>query len=74
MFKVHGVLPTSNWGGLELELSDCGDAVRIRDNYSQPEEKLTHSEWIEIEMDEEDHYFIYNEEKYYLYQFMTRGL
>jgi len=69
MFIVHGVMQTSNWGGLELELSEDGEAVRVRDNYSQTEEKLTCSEWIEIGYHGEDAMFNYNGEDYYLGQF-----
>lgn len=32
-FTVHATLCTSNFGGIELEISDCGDGVRYRHNY-----------------------------------------
>jgi N-acetylglucosamine kinase-like BadF-type ATPase len=50
-FIVHGTMQTSNFGGWEIMLSDCGSAAKIRDNYGQDIDKLLDSEtdWIEIE-------------------------
>ncbi len=66
---VHATLCTSNWGGLELELSPCGDAVRVRDNYGQESPEV--SDWIEIDFnDEGDAVFDYNNEDYNLSDFI----
>ena len=53
-FIVHGTMQTSNFGGWEVMLSDCGDSARVRDNYAQPVDKLIASDWIEIEYIEEE--------------------
>ena len=73
MFIVHAVMQTSNWGGLELELSSDMQSVRVRDNYSQTEEELTCSEWIEIEYEGDNSVFRYNGETYNLNEFMVVG-
>lgn len=42
-FKPHGFHCVSNFGGWEIELSDCGDSARIRDSHSNEKSK-----WKEI--------------------------
>lgn len=42
-FIVHGFYGVSNFGGYEVQLSDCGDMARLRDS-----ETLEVSEWAEI--------------------------
>lgn len=37
-FTVHGVLLLNNWGGIELELSRCGEGLRYRFNFGEPSE------------------------------------
>ena len=34
-FTVHATFCTSNFGGIEVELSPCGDGVRYRHNYGE---------------------------------------
>jgi len=53
-FIVHGRIQTSNYGGWEVMLSDCGTAARVRDNYNQSKEKLIDSGWLEIEYMEDE--------------------
>ena len=68
-FIVHAVMGTSNFGGLELQMNNKGDAVRIRENHGQSEPCV--SEWIEIDFDVDcDIWFEYNDDIYYLHQFM----
>lgn len=47
-FKPHGYKTTSNFGGNEIQISNSGDAARIRDSHTG---KIT--DWLEIEFDEE---------------------
>lgn len=43
--KVHGTLPLSNWGGLEISLMDVEhDYMYVRDNYGTP------GEWVKTEI------------------------
>ena len=69
-FTVHAVMTTSNFGGLELQLNDQGSAVRIRENHGQPNLSVSH--WLDIDFDIDcDAWFEYNDDIYYLHQFMT---
>lgn len=45
-FISHAYLNQSNFGGIEIQLSDSGDAVRTRD---LQQSKVEVSEWMEIE-------------------------
>ena len=47
-FEPHGYKTTSNLGGNEIQISNSGDAARIRDSYTG---NIT--DWLEIEFDEE---------------------
>ena len=50
-FIPQGYKADSNFGGKEIQISNSGDAARIRTNYSgQPDEP---SEWMEIQFDDE---------------------
>lgn len=50
-FIPQGYKVDSNFGGKEIQISNSGDAARIRTNYSgQPDEP---SEWMEIQFDDE---------------------
>jgi len=71
MFIPQAVKQTSNWGGIELELSSDMQSVRVRDNYSQTEENPTCSEWIDIEYDDTDDgaFYVLNGEREYLRDF-----
>ena len=53
-FIVHGTMQTSNFGGWEVMLSDCGSAARVRDNYGQEKSKIIESDWIEITYQEDE--------------------
>ena len=46
-FKAHGYVTMSNAGGYLIELSDCGDSARIKDNYGSDNPQI--SDWLEIE-------------------------
>ncbi len=46
-FKAHGYYTISNSGGYEIELSDCGDSARVKDNYGSDNPQI--SDWLEIE-------------------------
>ncbi len=77
-FKPHGYCCDSNWGGKEIEISDSGDAARIRTNYGDGPSKP--SEWCEIQYDFQDEdgndiddgrpYILVNGEKEYLDNYM----
>ena len=47
-FEPHGYKTTSNLGGNEIQISNSGDAARIRNSYTG---NIT--DWLEIEFDEE---------------------
>jgi hypothetical protein len=50
-FIPQGYKTDSNFGGKEIQISNSGDAARIRTNYSgQPDEP---SDWMEIQFDDE---------------------
>lgn len=46
-FQPHGYRPTSNSGGLEMQISDRGDSARIRNSVTNDI-----SDWMEIQFDE----------------------
>ena len=46
-FICHGCKAWSNWGGIEMQISDGGDEARLR----YPDGEIT--DWLEIEYDEE---------------------
>ena len=50
-FIAHGYKTDSNWGGKEIQISNSGDAARIRNNYGGKPD--TPSEWMEIQFDED---------------------
>ena len=47
-FQPHGYRGTSNWGGLEMQISDSGDAARLRNSVTNQV-----SDWLEIQFDED---------------------
>lgn len=55
-FVPQGYKGTSNWGGNEIQISDSGDAARIRDSHTG-----SVSDWLEIEFDEEGVAFVTDE-------------
>ena len=55
-FVPQGYKVTSNWGGNEIQISDSGDAARIRDSHTG-----SVSDWLEIEFDEEGVAFVTDE-------------
>ena len=68
-FIVHAVMTTSNFGSLELQMNNKGDAVRIREDHGQSEPSV--SEWLDIDFDIDcDIWFEYHDDIYYLHQFM----
>ena len=77
-FKPHGYCCDSNWGGKEIEISDSGDAARIRTNYGDGPSKP--SKWCKIQYDFQDEdgndmddgrpYILVNGEKEYLDNYM----
>ena len=46
-FTAHGVYTVSNAGGFLIELSNCGDMARLKDNYGSDNPQV--SEWFNIE-------------------------
>lgn len=46
-FQPHGYKCTSNWGGTEMQISNSGDAVRLRDTHTNQI-----SDWLDIQFDE----------------------
>ncbi len=46
-FITHGHYTVSNWGGYEIQLSDCGTMARVKDSYGSDNPII--SEWLEIE-------------------------
>ena len=46
-FIAHGCYTISNSGGYLIELSDCGDSARVKDNYGSDNPQI--SDWLEIE-------------------------
>lgn len=55
-FKPHGYKGTSNWGGYEMQISDSGDAARLRDSHTG---KV--SDWLEIQFDEDGVAYVIDE-------------
>ena len=55
-FITHGVLCLCNWGGLEIQLNECGDGARVRDNYGG--EKRNKTRWQQIKYDRQGEPFI----------------
>lgn len=46
-FQPHGYKCTSNWGGTEMQISNSGDAVRLKDTHTNQI-----SDWLDIQFDE----------------------
>ena len=46
-FKADGYYTISNSGGYLIEISDCGDSARVKDNYGSDNPQI--SDWLEIE-------------------------
>ena len=68
-FTVHGLMGISNFGGFELEVNEDGSAIRIRESYSQKNTKP--SDWLILDYDiDGDAWFEYQDDIYYLNQFM----
>lgn len=55
-FKAHGYRGTSNWGGLEMQISDSGDAARLRNSVTNQV-----SDWLEIQFDEDGVAYVVDE-------------
>ena len=53
-FKPHGYKTTSNFGGQEIQLSDYGDAARIKDESGKI------GPWLEIDFDEDGIAYVEN--------------
>ena len=53
-FIAHGSYTVSNCGGYLVQISDCGDAARMKDSYGSDKPEI--SDWKEIEFitDEDD--------------------
>lgn len=64
-FKPQGYLTLSNMGGIEIEINDCGDAVRFR-MYNG---NVSHWQEIKFDNDGEMYFYAYSS-RYYLNQFM----
>ena len=68
-FNPCGGLAISNCGGIEVEINNCGDAVRYRWSYGNPNEKV--SRWQEIKYSAKGRaYFVCKRRRYYLDEFM----
>tara|TARA_R110002167_G_scaffold3430_2_gene16748 strand:- start:1386 stop:1634 length:249 start_codon:yes stop_codon:yes gene_type:complete len=46
-FIAHGCYTISNLGGFLIELSNCGESARVKDNYGSDKPQI--SDWLEIE-------------------------
>jgi DNA-directed RNA polymerase subunit L len=55
-FQPHGYRGTSNWGGLEMQISDSGDAARLRNSVTNQV-----SDWLEIQFDEDGVAYVIDE-------------
>ncbi len=58
---THGHYTVSNWGGYEIQLSDCGTMARVKDSYGSDNPII--SEWLEIEHIENGYPNMMDEEK-----------
>ena len=68
-FITHGVLTLSNWGGLEIQISECGEGARVRDNYGG--EKRNKTRWQQIKYDRQgEPFIIHHRRKYHISEFM----
>jgi len=64
-FIANGSLTTSNTGGIEIEVSPCGDGARLRSNTA------TNGRWQEIKFDRDgEAYVTHHGRKYGLDEFM----
>ena len=73
-FIQHATFQTSNWGGVEIELSEDGYSVRARETYGQDEEPEV-SDWLEVKYREDSiglAYFVLNGTEYDIGDFMVR--
>ena len=69
-FKPVGYYCISNWGGIEIEINNYGDAVRYRWSYGNPNEKV--SRWQQIKYSKSGRtYFVSKRRRYYLDEFMN---
>lgn len=48
-FTPHGTFCLNNWGGIEIEISRCGEGLRYRFNFGEPSSESFEAE---IEFDE----------------------
>lgn len=68
-FIVHGYLTLNNWGGIEIQLNETGEAARVRDNFGG--EKVNKTKWQEIKYNREgEPFIIHHRRKYHLSQFL----
>jgi hypothetical protein len=51
-FTPHGGYTVSNTGGYLIELSECGDSARVKDDYGSDNPQI--SDWLEIEYVEDE--------------------
>lgn len=64
-FKTHAVLCLSNWGGVAIEVSDTGEAVRYKWYEDKP------SRWCKVYYNRKSEpYFKIAGRRYYLSEFM----
>lgn len=55
-FQAHGYKGTSNTGGLEMQISNSGDAARLRNSVTNQV-----SDWLEIQFDEDGVAYVIDE-------------
>lgn len=55
-FKAHGYRCLNNYGGNEIEISDSGDAARIKWQSGQI------TDWLEIQIDDNGNMFVREDE------------
>lgn len=55
-FKPQAYKGASNWGGYEMQISDRGDAARLRDSHTG---KV--SDWLEVQFDEDGVAYVIDE-------------
>lgn len=68
-FKTHGYYAVSNWGGLEIEISNDGEGARLKENYKDEPQKV--SRWQKIKYTSSGRaYVTYYGKRYYLDAFM----
>ena len=64
-FIVHGTMGTSNHGGLEIQISEDGEAVKVRDTHTQCVPR-----WQQVRFSNKGAYIIYYNQTHYLDDFI----